>query len=291
MRIVLDTREPALHEKCKALLNSFPLLVQSLDLGDIVLQNEAGTPVLIFERKSLQDLLASIKDGRYEEQSHRLLHASGKHPHNIVYIIEGTLSQLFRPADKQMVLSAITSLSFFKGFSVLRTASLQETAELICGMANKIHKEYEKGRAVPIYGYPSSEPVNESVEALLPSYSAFVKKTKQDNITPENMGEILLCQVPGVSPPVAKEVLQLYGGTIHDVLLGLEKSPEKLNTIYLTSAGNKRRKMGSNVIQNLLRFLSRPTPTACSSEPSVDPAKDRGECSGSELELPLPPSA
>lgn len=289
MRIVLDTREPALHEKCKTLLASFPLLVQSLDLGDIVLQNEAGNPVIIFERKSLQDLLASIKDGRYEEQSHRLLHASGKHPHNIVYIIEGPLSQLFRPADKQMVLSAITSLSFFKGFSVLRTASLQETAELICGMANKIHKEYEKGRAVPLYGYPSSsEPV---AEAPLPSYSAFVKKTKQDNITPENMGEILLCQVPGVSPPVAKEVLRIYGGTIHDVLLGMETSPEKLHTIYLTSAGNKRRKLGSNVIQNLLRFLSRPTLNACSSESSVVPEKDRVECSGSELELPLPPSA
>ncbi|NBT86539.1 MAG: hypothetical protein EBT45_08645, partial [Alphaproteobacteria bacterium] len=100
-----------------------------LPLGDALITDETDTIVLLIERKSLTDLLASIKDGRYEEQSHRLIHSSGVQPHHIVYIIEGMMSQLHNPAEKKMVYSAMTSLQVFKGFSVLRTCSVQETAE------------------------------------------------------------------------------------------------------------------------------------------------------------------
>ena len=46
------------------------------------------TEELIIERKSISDLLSSIKDGRYEEQSYRL-NGSQTHNHNIIYLIEG----------------------------------------------------------------------------------------------------------------------------------------------------------------------------------------------------------
>ena len=48
---------------------------------------------LIIERKSLSDLIASIKDGRYNEQSYRLIHSSGLYRHHIVYLIEGGFAQ------------------------------------------------------------------------------------------------------------------------------------------------------------------------------------------------------
>ena len=44
--------------------------------------------LLIIERKSLNDLASSIKDGRYAEQSFRLSNIE-HHNHNIVYLIEG----------------------------------------------------------------------------------------------------------------------------------------------------------------------------------------------------------
>lgn len=50
--------------------------------------NESDETLLIFERKSISDLLASLKDGRYEEQSYRLS-GSNTNNHNIIYIIEG----------------------------------------------------------------------------------------------------------------------------------------------------------------------------------------------------------
>ena len=72
---------------------------ERLPLGDIILHDPRQgqqKDIVIFERKTLADLAASIRDGRYKEQSFRLIEtaaASGFHKHNIVYIIEGDLAR------------------------------------------------------------------------------------------------------------------------------------------------------------------------------------------------------
>ena len=140
MKIILDERETALFSACTSTstTNTPQIEKRVLNLGDILIVSFEEEIQLMIERKSLSDLVASIKDGRYEEQSHRLQHASGIPTHNIIYIVEGMFSQLRSPQDKKMVLSAMTSLSFFKGFSVIRTCSVTETAEFIINMADKI---------------------------------------------------------------------------------------------------------------------------------------------------------
>jgi len=313
MRILIDTREPRIRDKCQELAQStsgqlIPILVQSLALGDMAVQNESGTDILLFERKSIPDLLASIKDGRYEEQSYRLIHASGLHPHHIVYVIEGAISQIRSPADKKIVLSAITSLSFFKGFSVMKTGSLQETAELVWSMATKIYKDFEKGKPVPHYSYPNREMGPSETVGVEPrgsggdeQYSSLVKKVKQANITPENIGEIMLSQIPGVSAITAREILKSHHGSFLTWLKQAEKHPEILDTIYLTSGGSagKRRKLGSNIIQNIRTFLLHPggMPVTELSDISVlddspgalaVPEKDKGGCSRSESDTLVP---
>jgi ERCC4-type nuclease len=57
-----------------------------LPLGDILFKTDNDTDILLIERKSFSDLLSSIKDGRYEEQSYRILNSSGLHPHSIFYL-------------------------------------------------------------------------------------------------------------------------------------------------------------------------------------------------------------
>jgi threonine dehydrogenase-like Zn-dependent dehydrogenase len=64
---------------------------------------------MIIERKTLADLLASIKDGRYEEQSHRLKYASGFPSHNVLYIIEGMFSTLRTIMEKKLAGSCFGS--------------------------------------------------------------------------------------------------------------------------------------------------------------------------------------
>ena len=310
MNIIVDVREHSLIEKLQGLPITNPhvkIATEQLLIGDILLRTDDQKELILFERKSLQDLLASIKDGRYKEQSHRLTHTSGLNPHHIVYIVEGVLSTL-RPSDKKIVLSAIASLSYFKGFSVFRTASVFDTAEIVLAMATKIQKEMEGGAKIPLYCSVVSElapsssqtPVletqedgvgaNPEVATFFPqvpsagenpisdlwspedssrqnektfvseehvSYSVFVKKAKKDNITPENIGEILLCQIPGISSTIATEVLKHFDNSFSRLIEEIKTYPEKLDTIYLESAGGKKRKLSSSVISAIKTFLTR----------------------------------
>lgn len=270
VEIVIDVREHALIEKMKEMVpaESIKIETSALLLGDVLFRIDTTNEIILFERKTFVDLLASIKDGRYEEQSHRLIHTSGLHPHNIIYIIEGISSTIRNPADKKIIMSAMTSLSYFKGFSVFRTSTVFETAELILAMANKIQKEFEKGKSIPSYSsaaisrQPSVE--NESAEPecesssepnTITSYGNFVKKSKRENITPENIGEILLSQIPGISNHIAVEILKHYDGSFIQLIDELKTSPEKLNTIYLETGTGKKRKLSCAVIQSILRYL------------------------------------
>ena len=50
----------------------FPYIIyKNLDLGDIIIEYN-DIPLIIIERKTIPDLLASIKDGRYKEQKKRI---------------------------------------------------------------------------------------------------------------------------------------------------------------------------------------------------------------------------
>lgn len=253
MQIIVDIREHGLIDKLREIASSNPTVpitieTSALLLGDVLVKINETNEIVLYERKSFTDLLASIRDGRYEEQSHRLTHTSGMHPHNIIYVIEGVFSALRNPADKKIILSAMTSLSYFKGFSVFKTATVLETAELIWGMATKIRNEFEKGQTIPSYSTveKSDQPV---------SYSNFVKKSKRDNITPENIGEILLSQIPGISSHIAAEVLKHFDGSFIKLVMEIRTNPEKLDAIYLDAGLGKRRKLSSAVIQNIKLYL------------------------------------
>jgi ERCC4-type nuclease len=187
---------------------------ERLPLGDIILHDPAQQKdIVLFERKTLVDLAASIRDGRYKEQSFRLIEtaaATGFHTHNIVYIIEGDLSRYderHSHITKTALQSAMVSLLYYKGFSVIRTMNLGETADFILHFADKVAKEG------PL-----------SVADTAAAYSEVsTKKEKRDYITRENIGEIMLAQVPGVSPKIAAAILAKYGGSIYEFLGDLHR--------------------------------------------------------------------
>ena len=94
MRVILDNREHSLYEKFQDMLckqtvsHNLTLIKDTLTIGDILFQTDDFQDILLIERKSFSDLLSSIKDGRYEEQSHRLLNTSKLPPHSIFYLLE-----------------------------------------------------------------------------------------------------------------------------------------------------------------------------------------------------------
>jgi ERCC4-type nuclease len=78
MKLILDIRERELINICEDLIKNntnfkdITIEKESLELGDIIIRDEDGNDLIIYERKSISDLIASIKDGRYAEQSYRL---------------------------------------------------------------------------------------------------------------------------------------------------------------------------------------------------------------------------
>ena len=272
----MDVREHDLIEKCRVMIGNDPnyatLETKSLPIGDILFKTDEGKDVLLVERKSLSDLIASIKDKRYEEQSHRLKHASGFAPHNVIYLIEGMFSSLRTPLEKKLVLSALTSLYYFKGFAVLRTSGLQESAELLIHMADKIDRNFMKG-VLPWYLIPPGEPLAntfvpsdtttpsetpiESTATENPSYSGFVKKVKKENITPDNMGEILLCQIPGISSLYAQAILKSFGGFsgVLAKIKGPEFSMKEFENITYDCKGKPRR-IPKTCGEEIVRYFS-----------------------------------
>ena len=230
---------------------------ERLPLGDIILHDPAGQgqgqgqgrDIVLFERKTLNDLAASIQDGRYKEQSFRLLQqstatatattAAGFHPHNIVYIIEGDIGQYEAKRNKNnritktALQSAMVSLLYYKGFSVIRTMNLGETADFIIHFADKVAKESADGGATPAYTranahtqlehYTDTESATVAHDTAERYSEVASKKEKRDYITRENIGEIMLAQVPGVSPKVATAILAKYDGSLYEFLGDLHR--------------------------------------------------------------------
>ena len=160
MVIKIDNRETNLNTILSSIKQDIPVQIEALPLGDIILLPNEDEEIII-ERKTLVDLAASIRDGRYTEQSIRL-HNSSCPNHNIFYLIEGDLT-FFKPSkfnniDKNALISAITTLSYYKGFSVYKTNTLVESAEWILGFYKKIKKE----KKIPFYSINISKPLEYS---------------------------------------------------------------------------------------------------------------------------------
>ena len=270
MRIIIDNREHLLYEKCETILTNdrgyARIEKQVLPIGDILIKTDEGKDVMIIERKTLADLLASIKDGRYEEQSHRLKYASGFPSHNILYIIEGMFSTLRTIMEKKLIISTMASLNYFKGFSVIRTSGIQETAEILVYFSDKIDRNFMKGILPSYLISPVNNTVNTTENATVnttenatvnasvnttenatvntteptKSYSGFVKAVKKENITQENISEIMLCQIPNISSVYAKSILLFFGG-FSKMVEQIKNGTAKFDNIMYETNGKQRR--------------------------------------------------
>ena len=291
MEITIDYRENKLielienihknssnKESCK-----INLQISNLLLGDVTLkmnvnksENNIEESDIIIERKSISDLLSSITDGRYKEQSYRLQNCS-VHNHNIIYLIEGNIDthkQYF--ASKQnahlQYYSSLFSLYYYKGFSVFMTHSIEQTASMIYHFALKIvrsHKKYipffvnkslnPQEDAQNIYGGSTESVSNEiNTQELSNSndknYLQCIKSEKKYNITRNNIWHIMSMQVPYVSDKIASSILEYY----HDVpnlVYELQQNPDCLNDFKIIDSNGKQHKISSKVVSNIVNLL------------------------------------
>jgi ERCC4-type nuclease len=169
-----------------------------------------------------------------------------------------------------MALSAITSLNYFKGYSVIRTCSITETAELILNMVDKIERDMKKGKTA---AFTIKSPISDTADIQInedegiiedreivreietKKYCEVVKKVKKENITKENMGEIVLCQIPGISSVTAIAIMKYVDNSIPKLLEILQNSPEELQLLKIGDKIEKQRKINKKNIESMIHFL------------------------------------
>ena len=246
MKLILDCREKDLIKHVQSHIKSNELdvntEVRQLDLGDIIVEDD-NKPLIIFERKTLEDLCASIMDGRYQEQSFRL-NEHPLHNHNIYYLIEGNIES-FVPRkhnriSRKAIYSSLVSLNYHKGFSVMRTTSIIETSRFIIQVLDKIRRDKK-----PSFYEGNSEEQD---------YSNVLKTSKKSQITPENISSIMLMQIPGVSANLAKILAKQFGGMV-DLIATLQEDDNALSTIEIETKNGKKRKISKTAVQNIKTFL------------------------------------
>ena len=285
MIIKIDTREHDLLQTVTQLVANIPIFKniiiksETLPIGDIIISDEKEDK-LIIERKTISDLLSSIKDGRYEEQSYRL-NGLNHHNHNIIYLIEGDVNRVNRfktdnKVEKLTLYSAMFSLNYYKGFSVFRSFSLEETATIICNMSYKMDKDLSKKpyyqNIEPVQTIISEGNENENVEdkekekekekenedkvkeLSEKDYVSVIKKVKKENITQDNIGEIMLCQIPGISSVTALAIMEKYNN-LPNLIKELELNNDCLKDICSTNVKGQTRKINKTSISNIVKFL------------------------------------
>jgi crossover junction endonuclease MUS81 len=290
MFIKVDSREKDLQAKLSFYISSIPafrnlkVITESLPIGDVIISGNNNEDILIIERKTIVDLLSSIKDGRYEEQSYRL-NGTPVHNHNIMYVIEGDVNKMnmFRDTkfEKLTLYSAIFSLNYYKGFSAIRTFTLDETALFICNCTSKLIKGVSTDRKAFYPNKSTTSPIStidtitETIEttdqdsdenseqyeqselstnASSKEYIGLVKKVKKENITPENIDEIMLCQIPGVSTATAISIIKKFNN-IANLIKCLEENEKCLSEITNTNNKGQSRKITKTSIANIVKFL------------------------------------
>ena len=264
MKLYIDNREPTdVINIIKSRLQTTEVVLGNLEIGDFIIKNNNDEIVMIFERKAHADLMSSIKDGRYNEQSFRLAQVP-IHNHNIFYIIEGNIMNfcLKKTETQQKTLfSAMLSISYKKGFSLLHTNNSLETAEFIIRFAEKFESdkacESLRYREKELTETCKKEPEAEEPIAEEVAYSSVVKIAKKANITKDNIGEIMLAQIPGLSITVAQDIMAQYK-TINNLINVLTAEPGCLDKFQVScKKGEKqgKKKIGKNVVEKIKEFL------------------------------------
>ncbi|KAK4165735.1 ERCC4 domain-containing protein [Cladorrhinum sp. PSN259] len=137
-------------------------------------RDTAGDQVVldwIVERKRLDDLISSNKDGRYREQKFRLRKSGVK---NVVYVIEHkNLDADYYQRNEAAVETMLAQLQVVNGYFVKKTKTTDDTIKYLASMTQMLQKMYE---GKPLYVIRSKDLTVKNYLPLLDH----LRKTKPD---------------------------------------------------------------------------------------------------------------
>ena len=288
VQLVLDTREVRSNDdrdyiEKELVKKGIKPEVRALELGDffwvakcndrnlLSRYGEEGDEIAldwIVERKRLDDLVGSVKDGRFYEQKFRLRRSGAK---NVVYLIEDlTLSSEQATKYHEMMESAIASTQVVDGYFVKRTAKLDDTIRYIARMTAMLKSLYEAKplRLIPTNLLDASTylPFLNHLRSTHPNpyhitYASFASMaSKSDSLTLRDVYLKMLMCIRGVSGekaieiqkiwPTPKALLEAFDGCTD------QKSRDSMVEAKLGSHPVGRRKIGKQLSMKIAAIWS-----------------------------------
>lgn len=225
VEIIFDTRERYLIEAFRQKYPDTPHEIEQLSVGDIHFKVD-GTLRVVIERKTLDDLSASIMDHRWQEQKKRLADLDTLS----IYVMEGMEKSNKKGISYDTLISAMWSTIVRDKQHVFRTCSLQETALSVHLIYNKLLKQQGSGQE------------NSAIVSQLSSGN------KKGLYTKDNIWTAQLACIPGLSFNLAKKITTEY------------KSFEILYNTYIEKNRSMSflcdiPKIGKKISQNIEDFL------------------------------------
>ncbi len=135
LRIVIDVREKksGIPDLLKAV--GVNIEIKKLPIGDYIV-----APETVVERKSIQDLVSSIFDGRLFDQCSRLK----EHFQHPIILIEGNVDEIDSITENPLIFyGALSTIAIDFKIPIIPTSSASHTAKLLVSMCSR--KESHKG--------------------------------------------------------------------------------------------------------------------------------------------------
>lgn len=128
VNIITDDREPQIIIDALSANDKINLTKQRLTVGGYEIDGR-----VLIERKTLQDLIISIKDGRLFNQAYRLANS----PLQTFIILEGTSKILQSKIRREAIQGALITVSIYFGIPLLYSTHPEETIQLMLSTAQQ----------------------------------------------------------------------------------------------------------------------------------------------------------
>ncbi|XP_038214248.1 crossover junction endonuclease MUS81 [Zerene cesonia] len=226
---------------------------RSLKVGDftwIARHKTNGTELVlpyIVERKRMDDLGASIKDGRFHEQKFRLRKCGLDH---VIYLIESYDKNKHVGLPLPTLLQALANTRIQDAFKVYATDSLVKTNRFLAMMTKRLEDEY-KGKFLQ----GSSTDV---ANGMLMTFEYFNKSSiKSKVLTVTEMFIKMLLQLKGMSVEKALAITNVYK-TPKSLITAYENCSQREGEFLLANLkyGDLNRNVGPNVSRAVFHLFT-----------------------------------
>jgi ERCC4-type nuclease len=241
LECVVDAREQSLVEGLAHRL-SIPVRTQMLPVGDVLVQTDQGEVLLLIERKTVRDLVQSLRDGRYHDQRRRWEELRSHSPHTTLALwLEGDL--LSAGVDETLrssLLNALFRLQTKHRILVHTVRSRDAFVQSLQLAVQKLGKD--PYHLLPQTGENSSPPPPD------------LGRYKKSAHTQEHYWQNCLALIPGVSPQTAQKITEHFPSLVL-FLRGLAEDPQGTLRRLADLPVYETRKLGGKQALRILQHM------------------------------------